>query len=38
LSQSPDMPQRLHALIERLPELDRAQTPSIIPATDELTR
>ena len=33
-----DMSQRLQALIERLPELDRAQTPSIVPAIDELTR
>ena len=37
LSQSPEMPQRLRELIARLPELDRAQTPSIIPAMDELT-
>jgi hypothetical protein len=31
------MPQNLQALIERLPELDRAQTPSIVPALDEIT-
>lgn len=33
-----DMPQRLQALIERLPELDREQVPSIVPTINEFTR
>jgi hypothetical protein len=33
-----DISERLRALIERLPELDRTQTPSIVPAIDESTR
>lgn len=37
-TETEDMPQRLRALIERLPELDRDQVPSIVPAIDELTR
>lgn len=37
-TETQDMPQRLRALIERLPELDHAKTPSIVPAMDELTR
>lgn len=37
-TESQDVPQRLQALIERLPELDQAKTPSIVPAMDELKR
>lgn len=33
-----DMPQHLQALIERLPELDREQVPSIIPTMNEFKR
>ncbi|WP_424631891.1 hypothetical protein [Bradyrhizobium sp. SYSU BS000235] len=32
-----DTPQRLQALIDRLPELDHVKTPSIVPAMDEFT-
>lgn len=37
-TETQEMPQRLRALIERLPELDREQAPSIIPTADEFTR
>ena len=36
-TETQDIPQALRALIERLPELDRAQAPSIVPAIDETT-
>ncbi|MEH2509280.1 hypothetical protein V1291_000634 [Nitrobacteraceae bacterium AZCC 1564] len=35
--QTQDMSQRLRALIERLPELDSGQTPSIVPKIDDVT-
>jgi hypothetical protein len=36
-TETQDMSQRLRALIERLPELDRTQAPSIVPTMDEFT-
>jgi hypothetical protein len=33
-----EISQRLRALIERLPELDRTQVPSIVPTIDESTQ
>jgi len=37
-TETQEMSQRLRALIERLPELDRAQAPSIVPTIDESTQ
>ncbi len=35
--ESPEMSQRLRALVARLPELDGEQAPSIVPAISEET-
>lgn len=34
--EAPDLPQHLRTLIDRLPELDRENTPSVVPDADKM--